>query len=401
VQCFRGSLGATSTLLILLASYSPNFLAHSVSQQPQKKSLVNTIKDVAHHAGVSVSTVSNVLNGRTGRMRKETLARVEHAISQLKFHPNPVALRLKTGQAPLLGLLVPSLANPMFGAIAREIETFAQEQFGHRVLIGSTYRDKEKEATFFEDLLAHGVRQVIVISSLADERHFDTMIERGMTVVSYDRRATKGRISKVVHVTPDNFEAARLATEHLIEHGHRRLAFATVAGMTMSRSAKIQGFQSAAKHGGLHKTAAVLNGGLLDEYGDSVMSEVGRALALRLAADPKRPTGIVAVNDLMALGLMAGLREAGLRVPQDVSIVGIDGLFLAALSNPGLSTVLLPVKDMARAMVESAIAPKEGDALVRERVFTHTILVKRESVAAPPGPLTKRVTGAGAGKTRT
>ncbi len=334
-------------------------------------------------------------------MRKETLARVENAIDQLKFRPNPVALRLKTGQTPLLGLLVPSLANPMYGVIAREIETFAQEQYGHRVLIGSTYRDKEKEATFFEDLLAHGVRHVIVISSLADERHFETVVERGMTVVSYDRPAAKGRPSKVVHVTPDNFEAARLATEHLIEHGHRRLAFATVAGMTMSRSAKIQGFQAAAGRRGLQKTAVVLNGGLLDEYGDSVMSEVGRALALRLAADPARPTGIVAVNDLMALGLMAGLREAGMRVPQDVSIVGIDGLFLAALSNPGLTTVQLPVADMAHAMVECAIAQRvEDEALAGERFFTHTLLVERESVAPPPVSARKSAIKAGARKAR-
>jgi len=388
------------TLLVILASFSPFFLPNSVCQQPQKI-LVNTIKDVAQRAGVSVSTVSNVLNGRSGRMRKETLARVENAIAQLKFHPNPAALRLKTGRTSLIGLLVPSLANPMFGAIAREIETFAQERYGHRVLIGSTYRDKEKEATFFEDLLAHGVRHVIVISSLADERHFDTMIERGMTVVSYDRLAAKGRTSKVVHVTPDNFEAARLATEHLIEYGHKRLAFATVAGMTLSRSAKIQGFQAAASHSGLQKTAIVLNGGLLDEYGDSVMSEIGRTLAFQLAADPSRSTGVVAVNDLMALGLMAGLREAGLRVPQDVSIVGIDGLFLAALSNPALSTVQLPVADMARAMVDCAIAPKaEGEVHACEQVFMPTLLVRRESVAPPPVPATESATGRGARNAR-
>ena len=393
-------LVATPILLVVLRSFSlrrPTRLGPSAFAE----GFVNTIKDVAHHAGVSVSTVSNVLNGRTGRMRKETLARVEKAIGQLKFRPNAVARRLKTGQAPLLGLLVPSLANPMYGAIAREIETFAQEQYGHRVLIGSTYRDKEKEATFFEDLLAHGVSRVIVISSLADERHFETVVGRGMTVVSYDRGAAKGRTSKVVHVTPDNFEAARLATEHLIAHGHKRLAFATVAGMTMSRSAKIQGFQAAASRNGLQKTAVILNGGLLDEYGDSIMSEVGRALALRLSAEPARPTGIVAVNDLMALGLMAGLREAGLRVPQDVSIVGIDGLFLAALSNPGLSTVQLPVADMARAMVECAIEPKlEDQARSRARVFVPTLLVERESVARPPAPAAKKTTRVGARKAR-
>ena len=344
---------------------------------------MTTIQDVARHAGVSVSTVSNVLNGRGNRMRAPTLARVEAAIQALQFRPSKLAQQLKTGQTPLLGLLVPSMTNPMYGTIAREVETCAQKLHGLRLLIGSTYRDKDKESEFFADLLSHGVRRVIVVSSLADERHFESAVERGMVVVSYDRGATPGKPSRVGHVMPDNFEAARLATHHLIEKGHRRLAFVTVAGMTMSRSAKIDGFRAAANEAGLPRDAAqVFDGGPLNEYGDSVIAEVGRATALKLAAPAHRPTGIVALNDLMALGLMAGLRDAGLRVPQDVSVVGIDGLFLAAYSNPMLTTVHLPVREMAQAMVELAMMSPD-DAAPRERIYTPTQLIERESVAPP------------------
>ena len=347
---------------------------------------MNTIKDVASRAGVSVSTVSNVLNGRTERMAKDTLARIESVIVELRFRPNAVARHLKTGQASLLGLLVPSLANPIYGTIAKEIEAHAQARFGHRVLIGSTYRDRKKESAFFDDLLTHGVRQVIVISSLTDESHFETAVERGMTVVSYDRRAASGRPSRVMHVTPDNFEAARIATEHLIAHGHRRLGFATMGSVTMSRSAKIQGFQAAASRAGLLASATVLSEAQLVGYGDATTSETGRALGLRLAADDARPTGIVAVNDLVALGMMAGLRKAGLRVPDDVSIVGIEDLFLASLSNPGLSTVQLPIAEMARTMVDLALTPGvQGNASAREEVFERAVLVERESVGPPPG----------------
>ena len=137
------------------------------------------------------------------------------------------------------------MANPMYGYIAREIETFAQERFGHRVLIGSTYRDRAKESAFFEDLLAHGVRRVIVISSLADERHFESAVERGMVVVSYDRGATPGRRSRWTTSRPTTSRPRAWRRSHLIDKGHRRLAFATVAGMTMSRSAKIAGFTPA------------------------------------------------------------------------------------------------------------------------------------------------------------
>jgi DNA-binding LacI/PurR family transcriptional regulator len=157
----------------------------------------STIRDVARHAAVSVSTVSNVLNGRRERMRAATLARVESAMAALQFRPSMSALALKTGHTPLLGLLVPSMANPMYGFIAREIERCAQERFGYRLLIGSTYRDAAKEAAFFEDLQAHGVRHVILISSLSDERHLDSAISRGMRVLSYDRRAAAGARSRV------------------------------------------------------------------------------------------------------------------------------------------------------------------------------------------------------------
>ena len=345
-----------------------------------------TIQDVARHAEVSVSTVSNVLNGRTDRMRAETLARVETSIRELQFRPSKLAQQLKTGQTPLIGLLVPSMTNPMYGYIAREIETAAHELCGHRLLIGSTYRDPAKESAFFEDLLSHGVRRVIVISSLADERHFESAVERGMAVVSYDRGATPGRRSKVAHVMPDNHAAARLATEHLIAKGHRRLAFATVAGVTMSRRAKIDGFCAAAQAAGLQSQAEVLDGGALNEYGDGVIAEVGRATALQIAARVQRPTGIVALNDLMALGLMAGLREAGLRVPEDVSVIGIDGHFLSALSNPVLSTVLLPIPEMTRAIVERVMnADPDSSTDARKKVFAPTRLIEGGSVAQMAG----------------
>ncbi len=346
---------------------------------------MTTIQDVARQAAVSVSTVSNVLNDRSNRMRPDTLARVEAAIKSLRFRPSKLAQQLKTGQTPLIGLLVPSMTNPMYGYIAREIETVAQEKFGFRLLIGSTYRDRDKESAFFDDLLSHGVRRVIVISSLADERHFESAVERGMAVVSYDRGATRGKRSRVGHVTPDNFAAARMATRHLIEHGHKQLAFATAAGMTMSRSAKIDGFFAAVDEAGLRAGAQVLDGGPLDEYGDSLIAEVGRATALQIAkASSRRPTGIVALNDLMALGLLAGLREAGLRVPQDVSVVGLDGHFLSALSNPMLTTVQLPVPEMALAMVERVILPHaDTDKDTRRTVFAPSRLIERESVARP------------------
>ena len=351
---------------------------------------MSTIQDVARHAGVSVSTISNVLNGRVDRMRRDTLQRVQAAIAALDFRPNRAAQQLKTGHTPMLGLLVPSIANPMYGYIAREIETSAQERYGHRVVLGNTYRNKEKEIGFFEDLLAHGVRGVIVISSLVDEQHFESAVQRGLVMVSYDRRATPGAASAIDHVSVDNFEAAHLAATHLIEHGHERLAFVTASGQTMSRSEKMRGFFAAAERAGLSDGARVIDGSTNSEYGDSEMADVGRLLAARIAADRKRPTGLVAVNDMLAFGLMAGFRDAGLSVPADVSIVGMDGLFLSSLTSPGLTTVRLPVPEMARTIVERVIGRMADPGIAPAEFLFKPDLVERESVAAPRKPVRTR-----------
>ena len=344
---------------------------------------MTTIQDVARQAGVSISTISNVLNGRVERMRGETLQRVEAAIRTLDYRPNRAARQLKTGHTPMLGLLVPSIANPMYGYIAREIETAAQERFGHRMLLGNTYRNPAKETGFFDDLLAHGVRGVIVISSLDDEQHFESAVQRGVVMVSYDRRATPGAASAIDHVSVDNFEAARLAAAHLFEHGHRRIAFVTAAGRTMSRSEKMRGFHAAAERAGLRKDARIIDGRSASEYGDSEMADVGRLLAARIAADPLRPTGLVALNDLLAFGLMAGFREAGLAVPGDVSIVGMDGLFLSALTSPGLTTVRLPVPAMAQTIVERVIGRLADPTIAPAEFLFEPDLIERESVAPP------------------
>ena len=345
---------------------------------------MSTIQDVARHAGVSPSTISNVLNGRTDRMGRETLARVEASIATLGFRPNRAARQLKTGHNAMLGLLVPSIANPMYGIIAREVETVAQQQFGHRVMLGNTYRNKDIETGFLDDLLSHGVRGVIMISSQLDEQHFEQAVQRGLVVVSYDRRATPGASPTIDHVTADNAAAAHLATSHLVARGHRSLAFATSSGQTMSRREKVNGFLAAARSAGLADSAHVVEGSMQAGYGDSEMADVGRMLAARIAADPRRPTGVVAVNDLMAFGLMAGFREAGLSIPGDVSVIGIDGLFLSALMNPGLTTVRLPVPDMARTLVERVIGRMADPGIAPGEFIFQADLVERGSVAAPP-----------------
>jgi DNA-binding LacI/PurR family transcriptional regulator len=343
---------------------------------------VTKISDVARGAGVSTSTVSNFLNGRCDRMRVETRQRIENAIAELRYRPNTAARQLKTGRAPFLGLLVPSMANPMYAVIAREIEVFAQERYGLRVMIGNTQRDTAKEASFIEDLFAHGVRGLIVISSSSDESHLEAAARRGMIIVSYDRRATRGSTSLVDHVSIDNYHSAMLATQCLIEHGHRKLGFVTPAARTMSRDEKVTGFLDAAKAAGLQRGAKVFFCGGARDYGDSVLSELGRTQGQQFGRAALRPTGLVVVNDLMALGLVAGCRDAGLSIPGDMSIVGMDDVFFSELMQPALTTVRVPVQEVAARMVERMMARQDDSKLAAEEFVFEARLVTRDSVAA-------------------
>ena len=182
----------------------------------------------------------------------------------------------------------------------------------------------------------------------------------------------------------DNVEAGRLAAAHLIARGHQRIAFATASGRTMSRGEKIRGFMAAAQAAGLQASASVIDASAASEYGDSEMPDVGRLLAARIAAERLPPTGIVAMNDMLAFGLMAGLREAGIAVPRDISVIGIDGLFLSALMSPSLATVRLPVPEMAATIVERLIGRMANAQLPPGEFLFNPALIEGESVAAPP-----------------
>ncbi|MGO4330248.1 LacI family DNA-binding transcriptional regulator [Cupriavidus sp. 2TAF22] len=345
-----------------------------------------TIQDVARLANVSVSSVSNVLNGRTERLNPATFARVEQAIRTLGFRPSQVARQLKTGQTPMLGLLVPSTANPMYGQFAVLIEAEAQRQTGFRVLLGNTNRDRDQEASMLDDLLSFGVHGVIIVSSLTDELHFEAPARQGLAMVSYDGGVDPRVPARIDHVQPDNFQAGHLAASHLIALGHRRIAFVMPAGRTVSRACKIDGFLAAAREAGIGDGAEVLECPPSAYYGDAELAELGQLEGMRLARSKSRPTGLIAVNDMMAIGLMSGLHQAGLSVPADVSVIGMDDIGMCAYTNPALTSVAMPFGEMAEAMVRRVVMRLAQPELAPTRMCFPSGLVQRQSTAPPLAP---------------
>jgi DNA-binding LacI/PurR family transcriptional regulator len=308
-----------------------------------------TIHQVAAEAGVSPSTVSNVLNGRSERMLPQTRERVEQAIARLGYRPNGPARQLRTGRSQVVGLVVPSVANPFWGTFARHLEAAAL-QAGYRVLLCNSEREPERERDYLEELWADGVRGVVLCSSLPSLDHVLPLVERGLALVAFDRTAQAGDPPSLVNISVDNAVGVELATRHLLQLGHRRLAFISGSLRSVNRRARFRGFEAALDEYGLAvDDALVWSGGAEDHYGDLDFPELGRAAARELLAGRRPPTAIVAINDMCALGVSASARDAGMRVGTDLSVVGFDDIVLADLATPPLTTVRQPLPAMADA----------------------------------------------------
>jgi DNA-binding LacI/PurR family transcriptional regulator len=313
-------------------------------------------------------------------MGKATLARVKKAIADLGYQPNRAARQLKTGEASMIGLLVPSLGNPSYGMIAREIELDSWGRHRYRVIVGNTYRDPKNERAFLDDMVAQGVRGVIIISSLRDESHIEAPVHKGLVAVSYDSHSRRDARPLVDYVSADNAAGSRMAVEHLVAKGHRRIAFLTPGIWTFSRAEKRKGFLAAVRKAGAR--GLVIEGVVATSYADEEMAELGQSLAGTLVEHPGRPTAAIAINDMMAIGLIAGLRARGLSLPRDMSIVGMDGIPLGGFVAPPLTTVKLPLAELARTMVDRIMLRlKRPETEPAEFRFMPSMLI-RGSVAA-------------------
>lgn len=314
-----------------------------------------TIVDVARAANVSVSTVSNLLNGRSGRMRAKTKERVLQAIDQLGYIRNQAARQLKTGHTRIIGLIVPSVANPFFGVFARHVEEAALSH-GYQVLLGNSERQPDREKRYADELWGYGVRGIIFGSALMNYSHLDNLIDRGLHVVTFDRPAQKDDSVAFDSIGVDNVLAARLATKHLLSLGHRRIGFLSGALRTINRINRLAGYKAALSEAGVAVDAQLIWEGTNNgSFGDTDAVAFGRQGAHELLSLTHPPTAIFTINDMYAFGIYAGARDLGLEIPFDLSVVGMDDISLTEVVQPPLTTIRQPIQDLARAAVERLI----------------------------------------------
>jgi DNA-binding LacI/PurR family transcriptional regulator len=332
------------------------------------------LKDVAARAGVSVKTVSNVVNGYA-HVSPELRRRVQAALDDLNYRPNVSARHLRNGRTGLVALALPELDFPYFAALANVV-VHAAERRGWTVLIEQTSGSADRERAVLAGARALRVDGIIFspISGLGQEIHLRT--DPTPLVLLGER----GVSAPVHHVSVDNVLAARQATEHLISSGSQRIA---VIGHEPHHQGtgtlRLEGYLQALAAAGISRDDSLIL------HTDGYHREEGARAMRELLARPDPPDAVFAFNDLLAFGALREVVDHGLRVPQDLLIMGFDDIEECRYSLPRLSSVrpdLAALADTALDLLASALrdGPPEADAL--EHVIGHTLLI-RESTTGP------------------
>jgi LacI family transcriptional regulator len=327
------------------------------------------MRDVARQAGVSVATVSRVLNG-SETVRRDARERVTAAIAELGYRPNRLARNLRRQTAEMIGVVISDIENPHFTAMVRAVED-AAFGMGYRLLLCNTDEQAAKQRAYLEMLAGERVSGVILSPSDPGGDDIRELLDLGIPVVAFDRHVDDPRADAVVS---DGEQATRAAAEHLLAAGHERIAF--IAGpldVETSRSRRA-GYESAIRARGLEPV--IVDG--------RYRIEGGREAAAALLTERPELTGLVVGNNLMAIGTLKALAAAGRRVPDDVAIVALDDPFWAELVQPPLTVLAQPVRQMAEAAVRLLLERVTGrrDAPQQE-IFKFELRVRGSCGTAP------------------
>ncbi|MGH1524026.1 LacI family DNA-binding transcriptional regulator [Leifsonia sp. L25] len=333
-----------------------------------------TLRDVADRAQVSMRTVSNVVSGYE-HVSEKMRARVTRAIDELGYVPNPVARTLRTGKTGLLSLVVPEIDVPYFSELARAVIDEA-DALGFQVMIDQTGHDHERERQLLRGGGRRNLFDGMLFAPLATQEELDDVkASDSLPLILLGEHAFDGRFD---HVAIDNVRAAHDATTHLLDRGRTRIA-AIGAQPTETYATPLQrteGFRLALQEHGLEPVTGLQ--ATTPHYGRAD----GYAAAAALIEQDPRPDAIFCYSDLLAMGAIRAVFDAGLRVPEDIAVIGIDDIDEGRYSRPSLSTISLDTPFIARSAVERLAARIDDPSLpTREIVAPHELIV-RESTGA-------------------
>lgn len=329
---------------------------------PPPDPLRSNIHDVARLAGVSVATVSNVLNSARS-VADSTRTRVLKAVETLGYAPHAAARSMRSRTSGLIGLIVADITNPFFTALVQSIERAASAH-GDSVLLCNSDEDVEREQRHLKMLRSQRVDGIILAATgLASSGRAAGLAMLRVPVVLVDRGLAEFGLDAV---TLDNRRAALDAMRHILGFGHRRIAMISGPVAVSTAAERLAGYREALAEAGLPFDAQLVHDAGFRE-------DRAYTIACRMLATPDRPTAVFAANNLIAIGLMRAIADLGLRCPQDVSVVSIDDFPWANAFRPRLTTVAQPVATMGDTAVR----------LLRERIGGAGIDTPRQEVLAP------------------
>lgn len=332
------------------------------------------LKDLAQHLGFSASTVSRVLAGLGDEFRiaKDTQRRILDEAAAMGVRPDELARSLRLQSTRTLGLLIPDISNPFFATLARAVERQARTH-GYTVLLADSQESVEVESECIRMLLDRRIDGLILAPVGGDPAHLQPLVASKLPLTQVDRVFPSLKSASVV---ADNFAGARDAVRELVKLGHRRIACLQGREDSSVIAERVRGYRAGLTEAGLRFEKKLLVGG---EHSQSV----AREQALRLLDLQTRPTAIIALSNLLALGALEAVRERQLAIPAELSLITFDEQPWASLLSPPLTTIAQPVEEMGRVAVDSLLAQiKPGLKTSRKRLTTLPVrFISRASVA--------------------
>jgi len=328
---------------------------------------MTTILQVAKKAGVSPTTVSHVIN-KTRFVSEEVIERVQAAMDELGYQPNALARSLRRGETHTLGLILPDSANPFFAEIGRSIEVEAF-QYGYSVILCNAEGDAQKEMLYTDVLSKKQVDGMIFVATGEESDSVQILLRQRLPLVLVDRQLPGVEADSVL---TDNRQGGVLAANHLAGAGHRSFGCVTGPSFLTPSAERVTGFLDTLGQAGFPPSE-------VKQVRGDFHPKSGYEGGLELLAGAMRPTAVFCCNDMMAIGLYRAADELGLRIPEDVAVVGFDDIDLSSYLTPPLTSVSQPKTEIGRAAIQLLLNRIRNRELPAQRVILDTHLVVRKS----------------------
>jgi LacI family transcriptional regulator len=335
---------------------------------------MTTMAEVAKEAGVSITTVSHVLNG-TRQVNENTVARVRSAIERTGYRPHSIARALAGARTQSIGLAISGLANPYFMDVIAAIESEAAAQ-GHTLLIADTHDEPEKELQMVQELVLRRVDGVVLAPSAeAEENALRYLSTQSLPVVLVDRFLPVS----VDQVGTDNEEPTAQLVEHLVELGHRRIGLVAGREGLSTTQERMAGYQTGLTRSGLPADDSLVAFGASEH-------EPARVATHDLLAADNPPTALVAANNAMTIGVLHALRERGLTVPDDIALVAFDDFEWSDIFEPRLTAIAQPSREIGATAVRLLMARLEEPDRPPQSIRLPATFVHRASCGCQAAP---------------